>query len=194
MPYIFIHITVLIIIIGIFIIIFLLKKRLQDREIARLECEKRAIIEDELKVELEYKTKQMISHALNMVKKNQFISDLEKSICEIQENSDEKVNKELQKLAQNIKRQDQSKNDWELFKNYFEDVNRGFYDNLSQKFPGLSPGEYKLCALIKLNLNIKESAGILKISPRSVKTARHRLRKKLSLDQQVDLHEFIQSI
>ncbi|MBD0257437.1 MAG: hypothetical protein ICV83_17105 [Cytophagales bacterium] len=35
--------------------------------------------------------------------------------------------------------------------------------------------------MLKLNLNLKEAAGILSISPESVKKARHRLRKKLNL-------------
>lgn len=43
-------------------------------------------------------------------------------------------------------------------------------------------------------MNIKESASVLNISPESVKNVRYRLRKKLDLEPEVDLHEYIQSI
>ncbi len=52
----------------------------------------------------------------------------------------------------------------------------------------------KLCALIKLQLNLKESAAVLGISPESVKTARYRLRKKLDIDSQISLHQFMENI
>jgi DNA-binding CsgD family transcriptional regulator len=58
----------------------------------------------------------------------------------------------------------------------------------------LSPTELRLCTLIKLNLNIKETASVLNIEPTSVKTARHRLRKKLKLDQGQDLAAFIRQV
>jgi len=43
-------------------------------------------------------------------------------------------------------------------------------------------------------MNIKESASVLNISPESVKTARYRLRKKLDITADEDLHEYIQNI
>jgi len=45
--------------------------------------------------------------------------------------------------------------------------------------------------IIRLNLNLKESAPILGISPTSVKTARYRLRKKLGLSTEENLVDFL---
>ncbi len=80
--------------------------------------------------------------------------------------------------------------DWNNFKLYFENVHREFFIRLNQDFPDLTPNELKLAALIRLNLNIKESALILGISPESVKTARYRLRKKLNLEQETSILNF----
>jgi len=172
----------------------IIKKRRQDRKIAELEKEKQRLREEELQVQVEYKSKQLTSHALNMMMKNQFLFELEQHITDIGKKSKPETGKELQKLNKQIHHNTRLANDWDLFKNYFEEVNSGFYEALSEKYPGLSSNNYKLCALIKLNMNIKESAAILNISPESIKTARYRLRKKLNLEPQADLHEVIQSI
>ena len=81
--------------------------------------------------------------------------------------------------------------DWADFNTHFESVNKSFYSRLKQAYPDISPNDLKISALIKLNLSIKEMAGILNISPDSVKTARYRLRKKLQLNSEDNLTDFI---
>ncbi len=53
---------------------------------------------------------------------------------------------------------------------------------------------FRLAALISLNLNIKETAALLNISPNSVKLARHRLRQRLAIKTGVDLHVFLHNL
>ncbi len=62
---------------------------------------------------------------------------------------------------------------------------------LKDRYPDLTPNEMRLSALVKLNLTIKEMAAILGISPDSVKTARYRLRKKLELNTEENLTDFM---
>jgi DNA-binding CsgD family transcriptional regulator len=57
--------------------------------------------------------------------------------------------------------------------------------------PDLSVSDYRLAAHISLNLNNKESAAVLNITPGSVKLARHRLRKKLNIDTGEDIYIFL---
>ena len=166
----------------------------RERELAKSELEKSQIKEQELHMQLEYKSKQLTTHALNMMKKNQFLKELESDISEIRQEAGEEVKTKLRRINSLIKRNNKSEKDWSLFKNYFEEVNKGFYERLNVKYSGLSSNDLKLCALIKLNMNIKESASVLNISPESVKTARYRLRKKLKLNQENDLHKVIQSV
>lgn len=64
----------------------------------------------------------------------------------------------------------------------FEQVLPGFFSDLKNQFPELGNAELKLCALTLMNLSLKESSQILGISPKRVKTSRHRLKKKLNLD------------
>ncbi|MCF8298786.1 MAG: tetratricopeptide repeat protein [Saprospiraceae bacterium] len=166
----------------------------KEKALAKSELEKSKLKEEELNTQLEYKSKQLTSHALNMMKKNQFLQELENDILHISKDSDDKVKNKLRNLKRSIARMNKSEKDWELFKNYFEEVNQGFYNRISDKHEGLSSNDNKLLALIKLNMNIKETASVLNISPDSVKTARYRLRKKIGLKQDEDLYEFVSKI
>ncbi len=73
----------------------------------------------------------------------------------------------------------------------FEELHEGFFYKLKQHFPDLGNAELKLCALLRLNMNMKESSRVLGISSDSVKTARSRLRKKLGLNTEDNLVDFL---
>jgi tetratricopeptide (TPR) repeat protein len=166
----------------------------KEKALAQSELEQSKLKEQELNTQLEYKSKQLTSHALNMMKKNKFLQEVENDVTEISKKSGDETKQKLRMLNRSIKRMNKSDKDWDLFRNYFEEVNTGFYQRLGERFPGLSGNDYKLLALIKLNMNIKESASILNISPDSVKTARYRLRKKVNMAQEIDLYQFVQNI
>lgn len=87
-----------------------------------------------------------------------------------------------------------SNNLWESFNSRFKAQNKGFYERLQVKTPNLSAADLKLCALIKLNFTGKEMAYLLGISLGSVHVARHRLRKKMNLEREVNLTSFINSL
>nr|NQU91355.1 hypothetical protein [Bacteroidota bacterium] len=57
--------------------------------------------------------------------------------------------------------------------------------------PNLTQNELKLCSYLRMNLSTKEIAQMLNISLESVTTKRYRLRKKLQLENEENLVEFI---
>ncbi len=77
---------------------------------------------------------------------------------------------------------------------YFEQVNKDFFEKLLKKVPSLSSNDLRLSALIRLNMNIKESASVFNVEPASIKSARYRLRKKLNLNQEDDLYDYMRKI
>ena len=83
---------------------------------------------------------------------------------------------------------------WQEFRLRFASVNNKFYKKLTTQCPNLSQRDQKICALIKLNLTSKKMAGLLGISVESVHTIRYRLKKKLNLDKDTSLEDFIASI
>jgi len=55
----------------------------------------------------------------------------------------------------------------------------------------LSATELRLCLLLRLDLSSKEIASVLRITPDSVRVARYRLRKKLPLEREDELVNFM---
>ena len=63
-----------------------------------------------------------------------------------------------------------------------------------QRFADLTAADMRLIALLKINLNNADIAVLLGISQDSLRVARHRLRKKLKLEQGEDLTGYLLSI
>lgn len=57
--------------------------------------------------------------------------------------------------------------------------------------PALTSKDLGICAYLKMNLSSKEMASLMNVSLRGVEASRYRLRKKLGLDSEVNLTEFI---
>lgn len=165
-----------------------------EKELAKVELEKSQLKEQELKTEVQYKSRQLTTHALNMMQKNTLMQEIQEELVAITKKAITDNKPALNRIKMLIKKNLRSEKDWDLFKLYFEDVNKQFYEELAKISRELTPNDLKLCALLKLNMNIKESASVMNIEPASVKTARYKLRKKLELKPEDDLVEFIRKI
>lgn len=160
----------------------------------KTEMENTQLKRQQLEQDIEYKNKQLTTHSLHLVQKNESMKELKKSIKGIQNGKDGVADKKLRSLQQLVDYSFNLDKDWDDFKHYFEEVHTGFFDILKDKYPDLTTGELRLSALVKLNLTIKEISTILGISPDSVKTARYRLRKKLGMKTEENLTDFMMNV
>ncbi|WP_440998427.1 tetratricopeptide repeat protein [Fodinibius sp. SL11] len=158
------------------------------------ELENIRLKERQLEKDLEFKNKQLTTHTLHLVQKNETMKELKNKITTICRQDNRDINKSLQKLRNMVNYSFSLDDDWEQFRLYFEEVHTDFFNVLKEQYPDLTPNELRLSALAKLNLSIKETATILGITPNSVKTARYRLRKKLDIETKENLTEFMMAI
>jgi len=165
-----------------------------EKKMAALELEKSRANEAELETQLAFKTRQLTTHALSMMQKNKMMQELSETLRQISKYAHDEQKGEIRKMQSQIKRNLNVDKDWDLFKMYFEQVNKDFFARLLERFPLLSPNDLRLSSLIKLNMNIKEAASVFNVEPASVKSARYRLRKKLGLQQEDDLYEFMRNV
>jgi len=165
-------------------IIYQQDKKLLEKEklLMQNNLEKQQLKTNELNKEIDFKTRQLTTHALNMMQKNEMLKELNKSIEQISKNAGTDIKAELRKLKRKVAFSLKTEKDWEVFKLYFEQVNTDFFNELLKLNATLNNHDLRHCALIKLNLNIKETASVLNLSPNSIKSARYRLKKKLNLD------------
>ena len=147
--------------------------------------------EQELNEELEQKSKEITAYSLQLIQKNKVLEELKAELKNIMANTDSSVNKKFRSLVGLIDYSFSVEKEWERFRHVFENVHKSFYEKLDKTHPELSQSERKLAALTKLNLNSKEIADILGISQDSLKTARHRLRKKLLIPTDENLSSYI---
>ncbi len=158
------------------------------------ELENKRLKEEQLTKDLEFKNRELTNHSLHLVQKNETMKELKDNIAEIKQSENGNLGKDLQKLENTVDYSFNLDEDWEQFQHYFEEVHSGFFDTLKHEYPDLTPNELRLSALAKLNLSIKETATIMGITPNSVKTARYRLRKKLEMETEENLTEFMMEI
>ncbi len=162
----------------------LLETKLQNKELSGKK----------MKDEISFKTKQLTTHALNMLQRNKILIGIQEKLNNLAHQVDDKFSMEFKSITKDISKNQKTEKDWELFRNYFENVNKDFNNKLREINPNLSTHDYRLAALISLNLNIKETSELLNISPSSVKIARHRLRKRLGIIKGEDFYVFLNKL
>lgn len=146
---------------------------------------------DELHNLIQSKEKQLTSYTLNFVQKNELIGELKRSINEVKRGLTGTTKSQLETVVRKLDTTLNIDKDWADFRKHFEYVHPQLIQRLNQDFPALTKNEFKLIALLRLNLSSKEISAVLGISPDSAKTARYRLRKKLGLDNQEELFDFL---
>ncbi|WP_111671500.1 tetratricopeptide repeat protein [Algoriphagus litoralis] len=142
--------------------------------------------------QLQFKSRALTAQALHLAKKNETLENLKQTALQLKDESD--ATSGYQKLIRTINSDLSDDRGWATFSKYFEEVHPEFFSKASKNFPGLSPAEYRLMALIRMNLSSKEMANILMISMPGIKKARQRLRKKLGLETGDSLEEVILSL
>ncbi len=178
---------------SLIIVIFVVRRKTEKQK-QQLIIEKQKLKVDYLAKENEYKSNQLATHALHMMQKNRLLKELQNELTDVEKSMDDTSRDKIRKLKRAITKNINTEKDWNIFKRYFEFINPDFFGKLKNRFPQLTNYDIRLAALIKLNLNNNEIATALNITPGSVKTSRHRLKKKLNLDKNTDLERFISTI
>jgi DNA-binding CsgD family transcriptional regulator len=123
---------------------------------------------------------------MSIIKKNEILNRVRKQIQDRFEET-ESVQSIIQVIDESLNQED----DWELFKEAFTHSDREFLNTLKIAHPELSPNDIRLCAYLRLNLTSKEIAPLFNISPRSVEIKRYRLRKKMGLERDKNLVNYL---
>ena len=135
------------------------------------------------------KNREMASSTMNLVRKNELLQRIKAELL-AKGTPAANIKKVVRTIDQNI---DEAET-WNLFRDAFENADRDFFRKVKDRHPELTPNDLKLCAYLRLNLSSKEIAPMLNISVRSVEVKRYRLRKKMGLERETGLAEYILSL
>ncbi|MER0438795.1 triple tyrosine motif-containing protein [Emticicia sp. W12TSBA100-4] len=160
------------------------KKEEQNRqEIIRLRNE-------QLEQDVVRKSEELANSTMQLIKKNELLQKLKSESQQIETQTKAgSLNQIIKLIDNNIA----SGHDWQIFEQNFNRVHEEFFKKLLEKFPDLTPGDLKLSAYLRMNLSSKEIAQLLNITYRSVELKRYRLRKKLNLETEENLVEWLMS-
>ena len=175
-----------ILIIACLIILLLLLKRRKERTIYKLSSK---ILNDQVR----YQKNQLQIYTHNLLTKSKIINELKEQIkiLNLSQKTDDFDSEK--KIGELITSKILTDADWHNFKVNFESVYPGVIVKLRNNYPDLTEAEQRLFLLMLLKMDTKEIATILGISIDSVRKSRYRLKKKLLLESEDNLEDFITS-
>jgi len=172
-------------------------KALEEKYLLKVEHLEKSLhekihLQDDLGKELKFRQSEMVTMAMSIIHKNEFLNELKEEIIKIKANTkDQEIRLGLNKLSLMITQDLSIDRDREKFQMHINEQNSNFIHKLSEAYPSITDNEKRLASLLRLNLSSKEIASILNISPKSVEMNRYRLRKKLKVDPKVSINDFI---
>jgi DNA-binding CsgD family transcriptional regulator len=125
---------------------------------------------------------------MSLIKKNEFLNALKKEL-----KNAESLNN-LNHIIKIIDRNLNNTDDWQVFEEAFNNADKDFLKKVKNQHPSLTSNDLRLCTYLRLNLSSKEIAPLLNISSRSVEVKRYRLRKKMGLQRESSLSDYILGI
>ena len=168
----------------------LLDKKQQEFSMSQLESEKEImkLKNEKLQQEIDSKTRELSASTMNIIKKNEILNTIKNELSFV--NEKDRIKPVIKIINKNLS----NTGDWKLFEEAFNNADSDFLKKIKTVHPNLTPNDLRLCAYLRLNLSSKEIAPLLNISARSVEIKRYRLRKKMELDHEQSLVEYILKI
>jgi DNA-binding CsgD family transcriptional regulator len=174
------------------------KKRYERREqeinrenlVVQLKNEKEIteLKQANLNNEIESVNRDLVSTTMAVIRKDEILNDIKLKLQQGADNA--RINTVLKIIDDNIDKN----GGWALFQDAFNNIDRNFLKKMKELHPLLTPNDLKLCVYLRLNLSSKEIAPMLNISPQSVEIKRFRLRKKMGLNHEENLTDYILNI
>lgn len=175
------------------------QKKQYEAEASEKKREIKELKNQQLQYELRHKSQELASSTMNLIRKNEMLFEimdtLNKAGTELKGSSEtHTVLSRLGKLEQHIRQNIENDNNWKKFEENFDLVYENYLKRLGEMYPDLTTSDKKLCAYLKMDLSSKDIAPLLNTSIRGVETNRYRLRKKLNLERDINLSEFLQRV
>jgi DNA-binding CsgD family transcriptional regulator len=179
--------------------IFLLWKlddmRIKRKE-AQMELRRHKEMEmQKLEIDIRHKSQELANSSMTLARKNEILIEIKEFLLHFFNKADSAdpiaVQRQIIQLSNKIDDNIREDDILQKFEENFDLVHNNFIQRLSAQYPSLSMIERKMCAYIKMQLSSKEIAPLLNNSIRGVETTRYRLRKKLGLNRDESLTQFL---
>jgi ligand-binding sensor domain-containing protein/DNA-binding CsgD family transcriptional regulator len=156
------------------------------------EKEMQRLRNETLNLEMNHKEKELANSTMLLIKKNEILNKIQSDLRKVYSSLGNDAGKNnLVSLIKRIDKEIDNERQWKVFNLHIEQVYEDLFRKLKERYPDLTPRELFLCAYLRMNISSKEIASLMNISARGVEIGRYRIRKKLRLDREANLIEFM---
>lgn len=161
-----------------------LEKDKNEKEIVKLKNE-------HLEHEIQSKTKELASTSMQLMENSGALTRLRMELTKLDKGME---TDDLKRITSLLKDVESNTSNWDQFATHFDELNDGFLHRLKQKHSALSRNDLKVCAYLRLHFTSKQIAQLQNISVRGVEIHRYRLRKKLGIETEQSLNDYLSNI
>jgi DNA-binding CsgD family transcriptional regulator len=169
------------------------KQKRKEQYLISIERQKTQQLKNEmLEAELENKKNELVKQTSALTRKGMvmkmLLEELEHQKDILGDRYPSKLYTRMRSLMEKVLN---DQNDWLAFETYFNSAHQNFIERFRQQYTDITTGDLRICCLLRMNLSTKEIASILNISIRAVELRRYRLRKRIGLDGDTNLVDFL---
>lgn len=184
--------------IGVITLLFSSYRQLKLSKTKKLffEAEKQLSVlkSEKLELDIDNKNKEVTNFAIHINEKNETLSKIRKDILKISKTIDQPNKTKLRNIISNIDNTIQVNQEKAQLYAKIDEVKNSFHDTIKLRYPDLSSREIEISTYLRLNLSSKQIANQLNISQLTINNYRFKIRKKLKLDKDDDLINFLKKI
>jgi ligand-binding sensor domain-containing protein len=127
---------------------------LHQLELERAEKEVVQLKNDKLQAEIEFKSSEVASAALNLVQKKEFILKVKDELQQLQKLGKDMVPAaDIKRILRLLAEENKVNEEWEQFSIHFDKVHANFLSIIKERYPSINQQELKLCAYLVMNLS-----------------------------------------
>lgn len=152
----------------------------QEKRIIELENEK-----------LESELQKLAFHVIN---RNRLLAEQKNRLLGLSLKARESVKEGIAKIIEKIDEDLDDEKDWKYIEPQLDKLYDNFITRLREKHPDLNLSEIKIAAYVRMNLGSKEISEFMHKTIRAVENDRYRLRKKLGLDSNDSLQQYLSNL
>jgi tetratricopeptide (TPR) repeat protein len=177
------------------LIIYRLNKR---RQLSQIKAENEQLEKERIKQEAELeifrKEEKLISANIELSASKNELSVLKSRLTSHLDKSHDPEFDDLKKFVKQISSSEKKAEQLKYIDHVLNYSNNEFYKKLKEIHPNLTDDETRMATLIRLNLSSKEIEQVFNISNSSLMTKRYRFRKKIKLDKDKSLEDYLKNL
>jgi DNA-binding CsgD family transcriptional regulator len=129
-----------------------------------------------------------------MINRNRVLVEQKNRLMGLSVKAKESVRESLEDVISIIDEYLNDDKDWAYIEPQLDKVYNNFVSRLKEKHRDLNLSEIKIAAYVRMNLGTKEISEFMHKTPRAIENDRYRLRKKIGLDSNDSLKQYLMNL